>query len=203
MGFAFRSGGAFVVATYAILSFLYSVWLKTFPLVDVFVLAGLYTLRIIAGGVATHHPVSLWLLAFSGFTFLGLACVKRCGELFEARGDAEAFIAGRRGYAPGDYRILEIFGCASAFSSSVVLALFVNSASAMQLYNTPEILWLVVPLILFWQCRLWLATARGYMHDDPIVYAIKDWVSWLTAVCATAIMAVAAMAPNTWPSLME
>jgi 4-hydroxybenzoate polyprenyltransferase len=172
-------------------------------LIDVFILAGLYTLRIVAGGVASHHPVTLWLLAFSGFTFLSLALVKRCGELLGIQNYTDQHRPLGRGYSANDHRILETFGCASAFASSVVLALFVNSESAKQQYEAPEVLWLIVPLLLFWQCRLWLATARGYMHDDPIIYALKDWVSWLTAVCTVAIMLVATSTPRYWPALME
>jgi 4-hydroxybenzoate polyprenyltransferase len=198
LGLAYLAGGAAVVVCYAIVAVLYSLGLKTFPLVDVFMLAGLYTLRIIAGGVASHHPVTLWLLAFSYFTFLSLAFVKRCGELVEVNGETNARASARRGYSFNDRRMLEMFGCASAFASSVVLALFVSSEAAMRQYQASEMLWLLVPLFLFWQCRLWLATGRGYMHDDPILYAIKDWVSWATVVCAVAIMLVASLSSTLW-----
>ena len=68
----------------------------------------------------------------------------------------------------------------------------------MRQYQASEMLWLLVPLFLFWQCRLWLATGRGYMHDDPILYAIKDWVSWAAVVCAVAIMLVASLSSTLW-----
>jgi 4-hydroxybenzoate polyprenyltransferase len=193
IGLAHLAGGVAVVAGYAIIAVLYSLGLKTFPLVDVFMLAGLYTMRIIAGGVASQHPVTLWLLGFSYFTFLSLAFVKRCGELVETNADANAKASARRGYSVNDRHMLEMFGCASAFASSVVLALFVSSEAAERQYQAPEVLWLLVPLFLFWQCRLWLATGRGYMHDDPILYALKDWVSWATVGSAVMIMFVASL----------
>jgi hypothetical protein len=76
-----------------------------------------------------------------------------------------------------------MFGCASTFASAIVLSLYVQSDVASQAYGMPEVLWGSIPLLLFWQCRLWLSTSRGYMHDDPIVYAAKDWVSWLVFAC--------------------
>ncbi len=113
----------------------------------------------------TRHPASVWLLAFSSFLFLSLALVKRTEEMQAvARSDGERS-ASRRGYMVDDVAILQMFGCSSAFASSVVLALFVGSTAASQNYRSPEMLWIIVPLILFWQCRLWLSTARGWMHD--------------------------------------
>jgi 4-hydroxybenzoate polyprenyltransferase len=182
-----------VIAVYAIASTSYSLALKEFPLVDVFMLAGLYTLRVLGGGLATGHPASIWLLAFSGFLFLSLALVKRTEEMRAVARSHGGRTAARRGYQPDDVIILQIFGCASAFASSVVLALFVGSSSALAEYRSPEFLWGIVPLILFWQCRLWLSTVRGYMHDDPIVFAARDWVSWVTVACVLALLAAAAL----------
>ena len=184
-----------IVVVYAALSVCYSLLFKEFPLVDVFLLAALDTIRVIGGGLATGHAVTLWLLAFSGFMFLSLALVKRVQELImvaRVSGESAAGAAARRGYHPADAAILQSLGCASAFASSVVLALFVGSTAASAQYNSPELLWGTVPLILFWQCRLWLATARGYMLDDPIVYAVRDWVSWVTAACVLVLLLAAA-----------
>jgi 4-hydroxybenzoate polyprenyltransferase len=187
-GFGWLSGTILIVLTYATVSLAYSMVLKRFPLVDVFVLAGLYTLRILGGGIASDHRASLWLLAFAGFNFLSLALVKRAGELLAISRSNERRHNARRGYQPGDCVIIQMFGCASAFSSGVVLALFVGSSSVFQLYRAPEVLWLIVPIILLWHCRLWLATVRGNMHDDPIVYTSSDWVSWLTGATIFLIM---------------
>jgi 4-hydroxybenzoate polyprenyltransferase/phosphoglycolate phosphatase-like HAD superfamily hydrolase len=191
LGLAAWTGALLVVVIYAALSFSYSMALKRFPLVDVFVLAALYTLRILAGGVATGHTASLWLIAFSGFLFLSLALVKRTEELRRIERNPTIVGNDRRGYQAGDRELLQMLGCASGFSASVVLALFVGSATASANYRAPEVLWAVVPLILFWECRLWLATTRGYMHDDPIVYASRDWVSWLVGGCIVVIAGIA------------
>jgi 4-hydroxybenzoate polyprenyltransferase len=185
--FATRSGAGIWVALYAATSLSYSLFFKEFPLVDIFVLAGLYTLRLFAGGEATGHLVSLWLLAFSSFFFLSLALVKRVSEMMtKSRGRAA-----RRGYEAADVPILQAMGVASAFTAIVILALFVQDEAVSRLYASPVLLWLIVPLMLFWLCRIWLSTARGYMHDDPIVYAAKDWVSWLVSLAIFGALAAA------------
>lgn len=190
-GFSALVGASVVVGLYAIASISYSLAFKEFPLVDVFMLAGLYTIRVFGGGVATGHWASLWLLAFCGFLFLGLALIKRTEEMAAVARSGGDRVAGRRGYFPGDVPILQSFGCASTFASGVVLALFVGSDAASAQYATPGLLWAIVPLILFWECRLWLSTARGHMHDDPVVYATRDWVSWIVAACIFAVVTVA------------
>lgn len=179
-----------VIAIYAAASLLYSAKLKEQPLVDVFCLAGFYTIRLFGGGAATGHSLSLWLFGFSSFLFLSLALVKRVEELSSiARSNGRNTV--RRGYLASDAAILQIFGCAAAFASSVVLALFVQSEATAQQYQSPGLLWGIVPLMLFWQCRLWLSTARGYMHEDPIVYAAHDWVSWAVGAMLVLLLAVA------------
>jgi 4-hydroxybenzoate polyprenyltransferase len=194
---AAAAGAVHMILAYAAISLGYSLALKQYPVLDVFILAALYTLRIVAGGVASHHPASLWLLAFSGFLFLSLALVKRCGELPRESHDRQV-INVRRGYSVADRPLLVMFGVAAAFSSSVVLALYVGSSTAFHLYPSPEVLWSLVPLGLFWQLRLWLSTERGKMHDDPIVYASRDWVSRLVAIGAVAIVLLASRGVQLW-----
>ena len=184
------SGTLPVIFAYAGLSLAYTLRLKELPLVDVFVLAALYTLRMVAGGVASGHPVSLWLFGFSGFLFISLGLIKRVSELKRMEAMEQTHVA-RRGYLVQDLNLLQQLGCASTFASAVVLSLYVQSEAALHTYTLPEALWAAVPLLLFWQCRLWLATARGTMHDDPIVYAASDRVSWLTLACLSAIALIA------------
>jgi len=190
-GIAAALGALPLILIYVVASMSYSFALKEFPLVDVFMLAGLSTLRLLGGGLATGHAVSPWLLVFSGFLFLSLALVKRTVEMAAVARASNDALAARRGYRAGDVMFLQILGCASAFASSVVLALFVGSTVASAQYQSPELLWGIVPLILFWQCWLWLSTVRGQMHDDPIVYAARDWVSWIVAACVFALFTAA------------
>ena len=183
-------GTAAVIVAYAVSSLAYSLRLKELPLVDIFTLAFLYTLRLYGGGEASGYRLSPWLLAFSIFLFLGLSTIKRVGELMDIKRNARQ-ATGRRGYQTDDIGILQTMGVGASFVSVTVLALFIQSTSVAARYTHPEYLWLAVPLLLFWQCRLWLATARGYMHDDPIVYAARDRVSWLTAAAVIVIFTLA------------
>jgi 4-hydroxybenzoate polyprenyltransferase len=168
--------------------------LKQLPLVDVFMLGGLYTIRLFGGGEATGHRLSLWLLGFSSFLFLSLALLKRVEEMMSVSSSGGSKAA-RRGYSAADTPILQLFGVASAFASSIVLALFVQNEATGQNYASPSLLWFVVPLLLFWQCRMWLSGARGYMHHDPIVYAARDRVSWAIGATTAAVLIAAKSAP--------
>lgn len=193
-GLAVWSGAWLAVAIYAVLSTSYTARLKEMPLIDVFILAALYTLRLEGGGEASGHPVSLWLLGFSSFLFLSLALVKRVSELDRLQADGSAKTAARRGYSVEDLQILQMFGVGTTFASAVVLSLYVQSQTAMEIYERPQLLWFLIPLILFWECRLWLSTARGYMHDDPIVYTARDWVSWIVFGAVGIVMLAAGLA---------
>jgi 4-hydroxybenzoate polyprenyltransferase/phosphoserine phosphatase len=161
------------VVVYALVSLAYSMRLKEIQLVDVFILAALYTTRMFAGGEATGHEISLWLLAFSSFLFLGLGIMKRVAEL-KAIAARDVTRSARRGYRTDDIVVLQTFSVAAAFAACLVLALYIQSAQVALVYSTPAMLWGIIPLMLFWQCRMLLATARGAMDDDPIVYAAKD-----------------------------
>ena len=187
---ASAAGVAAVVAAYAATSLAYSLWLKRQPLVDVFVLAGLFTIRLFGGGAASGHALSLWLLAFASFLFLSLALVKRVAEVMDSSRRSAARVAGR-GYGPADLLILQLFGVSAAFSSSLVLALYVQNEAGSGRFATPGLLWATVPLVLLWNCRIWLSTARGYMHHDPILYAARDRVTWVIALAVLAMMLAA------------
>lgn len=189
LGGAVAGGIALPLGLYAAVSLTYSVWLKKLPLVDVFALAFLYVVRLIVGGVATGFTLSLWLLGFSAFLFLGLAFVKRVAELFGA--GTQAGLGHRRGYLVDDRMMLTLMGVASSFAASLLLTLYVQSPEVASRYGTATILWGLVPLILFWQLRLWLSTSRGYMVDDPIVYSARDWVSWLVSLVAVGLLVAA------------
>lgn len=187
IGLVLGWGSAFVLVAYALASVGYSAGMKRLPLVDVFMLAGLYTLRIVAGAVAAGAGSSNWLLSTSAFFFLGLAFLKRYVELDRVASSANS----RRGYVPQDVGMIQTMGIASSFTSCLVLALYISSNPALHYYRQPDLLWGVVALAAFWSCRLWLSAGRGYVHDDPIVYAARDWVSWCVVACSV-LVAIAA-----------
>jgi 4-hydroxybenzoate polyprenyltransferase len=181
---------AAALISYIAVSTAYSFHLKKRPLVDVFTLAFLFTIRVVGGGLASGYPVTMWLLAFTIFLFLGLAFLKRCSELVRIQALGRKHM-GSRGYGVVDLTTLQMFGVASAFVAIVVFALYLNSAVAEAQYRWPMALFGVAPCLLLWLCRLWLATARGEMHDDPIVYSMKDKVSWMVGACVLGVYAVA------------
>ncbi len=180
-------GGVFllVLFLYFCTTFLYSMWLKRKALVDVLTLAGLYTVRIIAGAAAASVVMTPWLLAFSMFLFLCLAAVKRQAELMDQLQSGRS--SSGRGYETDDLPVLRGIGLAASHASVLVLALFISSADVTQLYDRPEILWLVCPLLLYWSLRMVMKAHRGQMTDDPIVFAATDAVS-LGVIGASAVV---------------
>ncbi|WP_158790884.1 UbiA family prenyltransferase [Granulicella sp. L60] len=174
--------GIYLVTTLA-----YSLRLKRAVLVDVIVLSGLYTIRILAGSAATGIIASTWLGSFSIFFFLSLAFVKRFAELesLRERGGASA---GGRGYHVADIEQLRSFGSASGYASVVVLTLYISNLDAAQLYTHTQRLWLLIPVLLLWISRLWLQASRGQLNEDPVVYAITDRRSLFLGVLVLAIV---------------
>ncbi len=164
---------AAMLLAYVALTTAYSWFLKERVLVDVLVLALLYTMRIVTGSVAIGIHTSSWLLAFSLFLFLSLALVKRCSELqlLQARGQASAH---GRDYRVVDLAVLWPMGLASALCAVVVLGLFINAPETRARYASPDLLWGLVALTIYWLGRLWIKTARGEMDDDPVLYALQD-----------------------------
>lgn len=186
---------AFVAALagYYVLTLVYSAWLKRIVMLDVVTLAMLYTVRVIAGAAAMTLVVTFWILAFCMFIFLSLAFVKRYTELRDARQKGDKDKSAGRGYYPDDFELLASLGGASGYIAVMVLALYINDTAAAQLYATPEWMWVACPLLLFWLSRVWLLAHRGQMHDDPIVFALRDGVSRWCGVAFLIVFALAAL----------
>jgi 4-hydroxybenzoate polyprenyltransferase len=172
---------AVVLGLYLILTTAYSYRLKSLALVDIIMLAMLYTIRIVGGGVASGVHVSQWLLGLSMFLFFSLACVKRFSELLVLQQRKEMRTWGR-GYSVGDLEQVSSFGTASGYIAVLVLALYVSSKEVMELYASPSIIWMACPLLLYWISRIWLLARRGLVHDDPLVFALQDKVTYAVAV---------------------
>jgi 4-hydroxybenzoate polyprenyltransferase/phosphoserine phosphatase len=175
------------LVVYAVTTLAYSLRLKRAVLVDVIVLSGLYTIRILAGSAATGVEVSTWLGSFSIFFFLSLAFVKRFAELENLRERGGATAKGR-GYHTSDIEQLRSFGSASGYVSVAVLTLYISNLDAAQLYGHTRRLWLLVPVLLLWISRLWLQASRGALDEDPVVYAITDKRSLLLGVLVALIV---------------
>ena len=163
---------------YAILSASYSLKLKKVVLLDVSLLAVLYTLRIIAGTFAVSLELSYWLIVFSIFFFTSLAMIKRVSELYNLKLQGKEEVGGR-GYTVQDHEIMSALGSASGFVSVLVLALYIHDPLTVERYSHPEWLWMIVPSILYWIGRVWIIAHRGQMNEDPVEFAVRDKVSYL------------------------
>ncbi len=191
LGIAAMVGQEFLscLILYFALTCAYSWGLKRFILIDCLTLALLYTLRIISGAVAIGHDLSFWLLAFSVFLFLSLAFVKRYAELEVQLLSGNEKIHGR-GYYTVDIPLIQTMGIVAGYLSVLVLALYLNSDAVVRLYAAPELIWGAVPVMLFWVSWMWMQAHRGNMHDDPLVFAVKDKSSLGAGViCATILVA--------------
>jgi 4-hydroxybenzoate polyprenyltransferase len=177
---------ASMVGGYILLTTAYSWTLKQYVLIDVLMLALLYTFRVLAGSVATDVNVTFWLLAFSIFTFFGLALVKRCAELLSLQQEGKQNSQGRD-YQTGDMIVLWPLGIGASLCSVVIFGLYIASPGAAVQYNNTNALWLVGIGLLYWNARIWIKTARGEMHDDPVVFAVRDFGSRMTLLAMVAL----------------
>lgn len=180
-----------VLSTYFVLTLAYSFVVKRWVVADVVALALLYTLRLIAGSAALRVKPTFWMLAFSTFLFLSLALLKRYSELRRRR---QTQVTGRvagRGYDGEDLELLASMGNAAGYLSVLVLALYVQDESTRRLYTNPWVIGLVCPLLLYWISRIWILGHRGAVTEDPVLFTLKDPVSWGILAGAGALVAIA------------
>ena len=167
---------AAVLAAYFLTTCIYSLFLKKIIIVDVCVLAALYTIRIVAGAAITGIALSSWLLSFAAFFFFSLAAVKRQVELLD-HGDRSKTVVRGRGYLSSDANTLGTMAISAGYVSVLILALYISSEDVLQLYAHPEYLWGVCLAVFFWLNRVYILTHRRLMNDDPVFFAATDRVS--------------------------
>ncbi|HBF09424.1 MAG TPA: UbiA family prenyltransferase [Gammaproteobacteria bacterium] len=183
----------FILFSYLVLTLTYSLSFKRLQSLDVVSLAMLYTIRVLAGAAAIGVTVSFWLLAFSLFIFLSLGLVKRVSELQKLVEQNKTFVEGR-GYEVADLPVLQSLGSASGYLAILVISLYIHSPEVSLLYDKPQILWLICPILTVWITRIWVLTARGQVDEDPVEYAIKDRFTWAAGGICLAILIIAAFA---------
>jgi 4-hydroxybenzoate polyprenyltransferase/phosphoserine phosphatase len=183
---------AAMMVAYVLLTLAYSLYLKQQLVIDVLVLGGFYALRIGAGAVAAAITVSPWLIAFSMFFFLSLALVKRYADL-DALAHQETDSLAGRAYVAADLDMIRVLGPAAGYVSVLVLALYINAKEITSLYPRPAWLWLVCVCFLYWITRVWLLAQRGEVHHDPLVFALRDRVSYYVAAVSVAVVLAAAV----------
>jgi len=179
------------LALYTGTTLVYSFYFKRQLLLDVFILSGLYTVRILAGSAATNVAISTWLAGFSVFFFLSLAFVKRFSELENLRERGGSVPSGR-GYIVNDLEQLRALGTGSAYAAVLIMTLYIRDPDTRLLYGHPYLLWLVIPVLLLWLSQVWMLASRGEMHDDPVVWALTDKRSLLLGLCMAIVIWLAA-----------
>lgn len=181
-----------VLLVYLALTFAYSLILKRKLMIDIWTLGTLYTIRIVAGGMASGVPLSEWLLAFSMFLFLSLAAVKRMSELADLKSQNLESIEGR-GYRVSDLPVVLGVVLSSGYCSVVILSLYISNADVAGRYGEPKLLWTVCLMLLYWISRATIISFRGEMHDDPIVFALRDRISLFVFACCGTVFLISAM----------
>jgi len=175
-----------LVLIYLAISWSYCFFIRGWLWLDALALAALYTLRVVAGAYAIPVEPSPWLLGFSIFLFFSLAAVKRHQDL-SAPGSGNY----QRAYRPEDRPVVLAVGGATGVAAVLVLALYINSEDMLLLYRYPLWLWLMCPLLLYWLARVWTLANRGELHADPVLFALRDRVSWGVALSGLLCIALA------------
>jgi len=159
---------------YLALTSAYSFRLKRIALVDVFVIGVLFTTRIVMGAEVIGIGHSPWLLSFALAFFLSLALAKRHGEVMQAARAQADEIAGR-GYQGNDWPITLTFGIGVGLVSVVIMLLYMaNDAMPSGFYHKSAWLYAIPALLTLWLMRIWLLSNRMQLHDDPVVFALRD-----------------------------
>jgi 4-hydroxybenzoate polyprenyltransferase len=173
----------------------YSLYFKRVAIADIFLLTFLYLSRIVGGIIISEAKVSFWLFAFTFLIFLSLAAAKRCVELRITAGSGDGEIKGR-GYVQDDLPTISALGIASGVASCIVLSLYSNSDQVTSLYARHEWFWGICVIAFYWITRIWFLTHRGLMHDDPVVFALKDRGTWILALAGLACVLLAQPLPS-------
>ena len=176
-----------VVLVYWLITCLYSLFLKRVFLVDVITLAFLFTLRVIAGSAAIGVVTTQWLLAFTGFLFLGLAVVKRVIELTNLKSKGLTNTAGR-GYSVDKLQLITTLGVMSSIAAVLVFAVYINAPATLNLYRSPNILWAICPLLLIMLGRVWQAALSGELNEDPVLFAAEDSPSQIMLILCAVLL---------------
>jgi 4-hydroxybenzoate polyprenyltransferase/phosphoserine phosphatase len=179
-GFLISTWFGIVLLSYLALTSVYTFFLKRKMIVDVVALAMLYTLRVVGGNAAIAVSPSEWLLAFSMFIFMALALIKRYTDL-ASRLDSASPDPMNRDYRKIDLHIVAAIAAASGFNAVTVFTLYISSDTVRQLYSHPPFLWLICPILMYWIGRILMLAHRRSLHDDPVLFAIKDRASLASA----------------------
>ncbi|MCW1884447.1 UbiA family prenyltransferase [Luteolibacter flavescens] len=184
-GFLLSPSFGLLLVGYIVATLSYSLHFKKVAIADIFMLAMLYLSRVIGGLLISEAVVSFWLFAFTFLLFVSLAAAKRFVELKSVVDSGAASIQGR-GYRADDLSVVSQLGVAAGVASCIVLGLYSNSDQVTALYERPQWFWGICVVAFYWITRIWFITHRGEMHDDPVVFALKDPGTWILGVIGIA-----------------
>jgi 4-hydroxybenzoate polyprenyltransferase len=191
IGLAIGQTCALMLLAYLCISLLYSWRLKREPLIDVFVLAALFSLRLGLGMVVADVPFSMWLLVFSMFLFFSLSTAKRQTEIARMVEHGHRKTPGR-GYYASDGPLLLALGVGAMIATVLIMVIYlVEDAFPVGYYKNPHFLWGFPVIIFLWLGRIWLLAHRGELQDDPVAFALKDRVSLIYGATMVLIFAAA------------
>ncbi|MFA5511702.1 MAG: UbiA family prenyltransferase, partial [Candidatus Kapaibacterium sp.] len=182
----------YILIAYTIITVYYSFKLKKIYLLDMITLSLLYTTRVVSGGIASDTFLSPWLFSFTMFMFISLGAMKRYTEL-KGLIKLNKTKPGGRDYHVEDIPLINTIGISAAFVSAVIFTLYIDSPNVVRLYNNPLFLYVITPVILYWLLRMWFIAHRGMMDEDPIVFMVKDKVSYITFAIISLISIMAAI----------
>jgi 4-hydroxybenzoate polyprenyltransferase len=166
-----------MLALYVFVTLSYSFAWKRVPILDVFVLASLFTLRLGFGIVLSDVRISPWLLVFSMFVFGSLSMAKRHTEVLRLAERGLDAMPGR-GYVGADAPLTLGIGLASMLGAILIMVLYlIEDAFPREFYANPSALWAFPSILFLFLGRVWLISQRGQLHDDPVAFALKDRVS--------------------------
>ncbi len=180
-----------VLLLYVALTLAYSLYVKRIPLLDGFLLAILFTLRLGVGTAAAMLEPSPWLFVFSLFLFTSLSMAKRYVELARTPGRRKGTIAGR-GYRPADAPLVMGVGLAAGISAVIIMIFYIIEDAYRESFDgNPLSLWGFPPIVFLLVCRIWLVTMRGEMHDDPVKFMLSDRTSYALGLALAVCFAFA------------
>ncbi len=179
----------FLMMLYILITFCYSFYFKSIPIVDCLVLASLYTIRVVGGAIVLSSSLSFWLLAFSAMFFFSLSLLKRYAEISRLVELGKKSLFGR-GYELEDMHLILNMGISSGYGSIIIMMLYLNSPEIIKLHNYNEFAWLTIPVLLFWMSYIWLQAHRNKIADDPVIFSMRDLKSILSGIAFFAFMLI-------------
>ncbi|RTL61501.1 MAG: UbiA family prenyltransferase [Pseudonocardiaceae bacterium] len=178
--------------SYTVITLGYSFGWKRIPLFDTFLIALLFTIRVLMGTITASLITSVWLMVFSMFFFFSMALAKRHTEILRAAEHGLDHIDGR-GYRADDAVLTLVMGLSSSMAAIVLVVFYMVEEvfTRRMIYAEPLWLWVTPMAIFLFVCRIWILSHRGRMTDDPVAFALRDRVCLALGACVVAAIALA------------